>query len=57
MRALAAPLRQSDLAGEWHGYERVSFYARFGDWFACVCLASVVLLGMGLTVTRRSKAT
>jgi apolipoprotein N-acyltransferase len=54
---------------DWHEYkkvggllaatvpldDRVSVYARYGDWFATSCLASVLLLGVGLTLTRRSK--
>ncbi len=35
--------------------DRVSFYATFGDWFAAGCLALVLLLGVWLMLTRRSK--
>jgi apolipoprotein N-acyltransferase len=37
--------------------DRVSFYARAGDWFATGCLGSVLLLGLGLRLARRRKPT
>jgi apolipoprotein N-acyltransferase len=36
--------------------ERVSFYARHGDWFAGGCLLAVSLLGLTLTLTRRRQS-
>jgi apolipoprotein N-acyltransferase len=33
--------------------DRVSFYARHGDWFAGACLVSILVLGVVLTLTRR----
>jgi apolipoprotein N-acyltransferase len=35
--------------------DRASFYARHGDWFAGICLVSVFLLGLALTMTRRRR--
>jgi apolipoprotein N-acyltransferase len=35
--------------------DRVSFYAHHGDWFAGICLAAVLVLGLALYFTRRRR--